>query len=116
MSTNKIIADAATCQSGNMICKICGHKITTGEYLIVEHYISKRGNEDDYNENFHYACTAEQKVWADHFHQQEVEEQKFQANQNRLIKLATEKLKSCTLIHIQEDEDGHQHISFTWAQ
>jgi fructose 1,6-bisphosphatase len=51
------ITNGKYCKSGQMICKKCNEKIGEEDYLIEEHYISKRGNEDDYNLNFHRKCS-----------------------------------------------------------
>lgn len=51
------ITNGKYCKSGQMICEKCKKKIGDEDYLIEEHYISKRGNEDDFNLNFHRKCS-----------------------------------------------------------
>jgi hypothetical protein len=49
MSTQKYIGSSPGVNCGDMICSKCKEHIGDEEYLIVEHNISKRGNENDYN-------------------------------------------------------------------
>jgi len=51
------ISNGEFCKHGQMICDGCGEKIGSEDYLIEEHYISKRGNEDDFNLTFHRKCS-----------------------------------------------------------
>ena len=47
-----------------MICKKCKEKITSGEYLIVNHFnIYHRGNETDWGELFHKKCSLNRVAW-----------------------------------------------------
>lgn len=78
------VAHSGNCISGTMTCTSCGQKITKGEYLIVEHYCSKRGNEDDYAELFHKECSADNNTWKKH--EKEIQDSKDQALNSRLIR------------------------------
>ena len=51
------ITNGKYCKSGQMVCENCNEKIKNEDYLIEEHYVSKRGNEDDFNLNFHRKCS-----------------------------------------------------------
>lgn len=51
------ISYAPSCKLGNMNCAKCGIEITEGYYLIENHYVSKRGNEDDFHLALHRPCS-----------------------------------------------------------
>lgn len=67
MSSSKHIANSDTCQIGNMTCNKC-HKPISGDFLVVDYYVSKRGNESDYTEIFHEECceSYEKELWLRH--------------------------------------------------
>jgi hypothetical protein len=81
-------------------------------YLIVEHYISKRGNEDDYNELFCYDCTKKQAVWTKfELEQQQIELKKkkdLKINKNKAIEI----IKESNWIDFSVDVNGKDCIIY----
>lgn len=84
-------------KSGAMICHVCNDKIGNEDYLIEEHYVSKRGNEDDFNLNFHRKCSENKSekckiAWESEDNRKEQEKQLHIKHQN--YKKAKKLLKS----------------------
>lgn len=102
--TSTQIANSETCKCGSMICKSCQQEIK-GDYLIVEHYESKRGNEDDYNELFCYECSKGRKVWIDHFKKVENERKTSDKEHIKDIEKAVEMIKKSSQIEFDSDEE-----------
>jgi len=103
--TSNNITNSESCICGSMICKTCKKEIK-GDYLIVEHYESKRGNEDDYNELFCYDCSKDRKVWKDYFSKIELEKKKRSIEHSKNIVKAIEMIKKSSWIEfITNDYD-----------
>ena len=97
MSTSTQITNSESCKCGSMICKTCKKEIH-GDYLIVEHYISKRGNEDDYAELFCYECSKDRKAWKKYFAEIESDKKKVEAEHLKNIAKAIKMIKESSCI------------------
>lgn len=108
MTTTKI-TNSNSCRCGGMICKTCKKEIE-GDYLIVNHYISKRGNEDDYAELFCYECSKDRKAWKDYF--KSIEKDKI--NKAKALehnkKVAIEKIKNSSWIEFTTNDYDEECI------
>lgn len=103
--TSTQITNSESCRCGSMICKTCKKEIK-GDYLIVEHYESKRGNEDDYNELFCYECSKGRKAWKDYYIGIELEKKKRAIEHSKNIAKAIEMIKKSSYIEfITNDYD-----------
>jgi len=101
--TGKHITNSESCTCGSMICHECKEDIK-GDYLIVEHYESKRGNEDDYNELFCFKCSKDQKVWSDFFNEQD--ELKKEQEDLELREKMRNCINAAKRIEFSENENG----------
>jgi hypothetical protein len=103
------IANSKSERCGSMICKTCKKEIE-GDYLIVEHYISKRGNEDDYNELFCYECSKHRKAWKEYFKNIELEEKRKAGEHSKNIEKAIEMIKKSSCIEFDYTDCGEKCI------
>lgn len=103
MSTSTEITNSESCKCGSMICKTCKKEIS-GDYLIVNHYISKRGNEDDYSELFCYECSKERKAWKEYFSGIEKEKKNRAIAHSKNIIAAIEMIKKSSYIEFTTNE------------
>ncbi len=103
--THQIIANSESVRCGSMICKKCKNEIKES-YLIVEHYNSKRGNEDDYNELFCFECSKNRKAWKDYYNEIERSKKKQVIEHKKNIIKGIEIIKESSWIEFTTDEYG----------
>lgn len=72
--------------------------------MIVNHYISKRGNEDDYAELFCYECSKERKAWKEYFYGIEKEKKNRAIAHSKNIIAAIEMIKKSSWIEFTTNE------------
>ena len=105
MSVSKRISNVNGEICGTMICH---KKITSGEYLVEEHYISKRGNEDDYYSVFHKKCSIEDSTWKEHEKEKISDKKRIEKELEENKKMAFEIIKNASYISITENDDGFE--------
>jgi hypothetical protein len=112
MSISKYIGTVPGIICGDMMCSKCKSKIKKGNYLIVEHYVSKRGNEDDYNVLFHEECSKDDNKWKKYYadRKKEEEDNKKMLEEDKLK--AIELIKNAVYIEFGCDEDGNSIIIY----
>ena len=98
------IGDAKYYRCGNMICKKCNTKIKKGEFLVVKHYNSGRGNEDDYNELFHKDCSKDKKYWKEYYDKKAIEYKRRNEEHHNNIEKAIKMLKNSKEITFETNE------------
>jgi hypothetical protein len=111
MSIYKKIANAAGEKTNDMICTRCHTFIESGDYLVIEHAISKRGNENDYYEPVCFECSRDDKTWFEYFESITKDElrqlKNLQENKNKAIEL----IRKADDIDIEEDSYGSYIIT-----
>ena len=107
MSTQ--IANSKSYICGSMICDRCKKEIE-GDFLIVKHYESKRGNEDDYSDLFCYECSKDRKVWRDYYSNIEIEKKKRAIEHSKNIAKAIEMITKSLSIEFTTNDNGESCI------
>lgn len=102
--TDYEIGDAKYYRCGSMICKKCNTEIKKGEFLVVKHYNSARGNEDDYNELFHKDCSTDKKEWQDYYNKKAIKYKEKNIEHNKNIEKAINMIKKSKEITFETNE------------
>ena len=101
----KEIEDGRFVKWGDMKCKGCKRDIKDEYYLVANHYISKRGNEDDYAELFCIDCSSKEGAWKKWFSDINKQLHLDIANTRILKRKALEMIRKALDIEIEEEED-----------
>jgi hypothetical protein len=105
MSVYKSIRDGSCSTYGDGKCIRCRKRLKE-LFLLKEHKISARGNEDDYNECFCRDCSKGDKTWEQYEKEQKILKEKEVKELQKDKEKAIEIINKATFIGISEDEDA----------